>query len=87
MRFSSFTPLRRLLATGLLLATTGLAAAQHLPTKTPAAGAGPRRPAPLANGERPFRTSDSVRLFVKIAGRGLPCVFVAGGPGAGSYGF
>ncbi|WP_196292467.1 alpha/beta fold hydrolase [Hymenobacter ruricola] len=33
-----------------------------------------------------FLTSDSVELFVKIAGRGRPCLVVHGGPGAGSYG-
>lgn len=32
-------------------------------------------------------TSDSVRLFVRVAGQGTPCVFVHGGPGAGSYSF
>ncbi|AMJ66498.1 alpha/beta fold hydrolase [Hymenobacter sp. PAMC 26628] len=41
----------------------------------------------LPTGELAFRTSDSVRLFVKVAGRGVPCVFVHGGPGAGSYAF
>jgi proline iminopeptidase len=40
----------------------------------------------LPTGTLPFRTSDSVQLFVKVAGRGLPCVVVHGGPGAGSYG-
>ena len=42
--------------------------------------------APLPTGEISFRTSDSVRLFVKVAGRGRPCLVVHGGPGAGSYG-
>ncbi|MFD1874968.1 alpha/beta fold hydrolase [Hymenobacter bucti] len=42
--------------------------------------------APLPPGPLAFRTSDSVQLFVKIAGRGVPCVVVHGGPGAGSYG-
>ncbi|MCC3156232.1 alpha/beta hydrolase [Hymenobacter sp. 15J16-1T3B] len=32
-------------------------------------------------------TSDGVQLYVQVSGRGLPCVFVHGGPGAGSYGF
>lgn len=40
----------------------------------------------LPAGRLAFQTSDSVRLFVKIAGRGEPCVVVHGGPGAGSYG-
>ena len=29
-------------------------------------------------------TSDGVRLYVRVAGQGLPCLFVHGGPGAGS---
>jgi proline iminopeptidase len=32
-------------------------------------------------------TSDSVQLYVQVAGKGTPCVFVHGGPGAGSYSF
>jgi proline iminopeptidase len=32
-----------------------------------------------------FTTSDSTRLFVRIAGKGKPCVFVHGGPGSTSY--
>ncbi|MFD2527616.1 alpha/beta fold hydrolase [Flavihumibacter stibioxidans] len=31
-----------------------------------------------------FRTSDSVQLFVRIAGKGKPCLFVHGGPGSTS---
>lgn len=42
--------------------------------------------AALPTGPLAFRTSDSVQLFVKIAGRGVPCLVVHGGPGAGSYG-
>jgi proline iminopeptidase len=34
-----------------------------------------------------FTTSDNVRLFVHIAGKGKPCVFVHGGPGSTSYYF
>lgn len=40
----------------------------------------------LASGPVAFQTSDSVRLFVRVAGQGLPCLVVHGGPGAGSYG-
>lgn len=40
----------------------------------------------LPNGLLVFQTSDSVRLFMKIAGQGPPCLVVHGGPGAGSYG-
>lgn len=41
----------------------------------------------LRNGPTTLLTSDSVQLFVQVAGRGTPCVFVHGGPGAGSYSF
>jgi proline iminopeptidase len=32
-----------------------------------------------------FTTSDSVRLYVRVAGEGKPCLFVHGGPGSNSY--
>lgn len=32
-----------------------------------------------------FTTSDSVKLYVRIAGEGRPCLFVHGGPGSNSY--
>jgi len=32
-----------------------------------------------------FTTSDSVKLYVRVAGKGKPCVFVHGGPGSTSY--
>ena len=32
-------------------------------------------------------TSDSVRLYLKVAGSGTPCIFVHGGPGAWSLSF
>jgi len=32
-----------------------------------------------------FKTSDNVRLYVRMAGQGKPCVFVHGGPGSTSY--
>lgn len=41
----------------------------------------------LSNGPTTLLTSDSVQLFVQVAGRGVPCVYVHGGPGAGSYSF
>ncbi|RZK45789.1 MAG: alpha/beta hydrolase [Hymenobacter sp.] len=65
----------------LLMQLTALAA--------PAPRPGPPLAQPTAalpTGPLAFQTSDSVRLFVKIAGRGVPCVVVHGGPGAGSYG-
>lgn len=32
-----------------------------------------------------FTTSDSVKLYVHIAGKGKPCLFIHGGPGLTSY--
>ena len=32
-----------------------------------------------------FKTSDSVHLYVRVAGSGKPCLFVHGGPGSTSY--
>lgn len=32
-----------------------------------------------------FTTSDSVKLYVRIAGTGKPCLFVHGGPGSNAY--
>ncbi len=32
-----------------------------------------------------FTTSDNVRLYVRVAGEGKPCLFVHGGPGSTSY--
>ncbi|KUG05855.1 alpha/beta fold hydrolase [Solirubrum puertoriconensis] len=43
--------------------------------------------ATLANGTPTITTSDGVKLYTHVAGKGMPCVFVHGGPGAGSYGF
>lgn len=34
-----------------------------------------------------FTTSDSVKLYVRVAGQGQPCVFVHGGPGSTAYYF
>ncbi|WP_078010824.1 alpha/beta fold hydrolase [Hymenobacter sp. CRA2] len=41
----------------------------------------------LTNGTPSITTSDGVKLYVKVSGQGVPCVFVHGGPGAGSYSF
>ncbi|WP_035566586.1 alpha/beta fold hydrolase [Hymenobacter sp. IS2118] len=38
----------------------------------------------LSNGTPAVTTSDGVRLYVRVAGEGRPCVFVHGGPGAGA---
>lgn len=35
--------------------------------------------------ERKIRTSDGVDLFVNVKGRGLPCLYIHGGPGSGAY--
>ena len=71
-----------LLAVLLVLATL-----RTLAAPVPRLTQPPARPtAVLPTGPLAFRTSDSVQLFVKIAGRGVPCVVVHGGPGAGSYG-
>lgn len=34
-----------------------------------------------------FTTSDSTRLYVRVAGKGSPCLFVHGGPGSTAYYF
>lgn len=34
-----------------------------------------------------FTTSDNVKLYVRVAGQGKPCLFVHGGPGSTSYYF
>jgi proline iminopeptidase len=39
---------------------------------------------PLTSETPSFTTSDGVKLFTKISGQGIPCVFVHGGPGAWS---
>lgn len=46
-----------------------------------------QKQAALPTGSRTILTSDSVKLFVQVAGQGTPCLFVHGGPGAGSYSF
>jgi proline iminopeptidase len=35
--------------------------------------------------ERQVLTSDGVRLYVKVKGRGTPCLYIHGGPGSGSF--
>ncbi|WP_400192945.1 alpha/beta fold hydrolase [Hymenobacter sp. B81] len=52
-----------------------------------APAAAQQKTAKLANGTPTVTTSDGVKLFVKVAGQGRPCVFVHGGPGAGSHSF
>ena len=49
---------------------------------TPSASAAKTKP--LTAGRQDFTTSDSVRLYVRVAGKGPVCLFVHGGPGTGS---
>lgn len=35
--------------------------------------------------ERQIKTSDGVKLYVKVKGSGMPCLYLHGGPGAGSF--
>jgi proline iminopeptidase len=35
--------------------------------------------------EQRFITSDSVNLYLKVKGKGTPCLYIHGGPGSGSY--
>lgn len=35
--------------------------------------------------EKHIRTSDGVDLYIKITGKGIPCLYIHGGPGSGSY--
>lgn len=37
--------------------------------------------------EKQFTTSDGVKLYVKVEGRGTPLLYLHGGPGSGSYWF
>jgi proline iminopeptidase len=41
----------------------------------------------LITGGKTIVTSDSIRLKVKIAGKGVPCLFIHGGPGGGYLSF
>ncbi|MBO9729390.1 MAG: alpha/beta hydrolase [Chitinophaga sp.] len=41
----------------------------------------------VQQGEFEFKTSDSVKLYVKVAGKGPVCIFIHGGPGQGSRSF
>ena len=35
--------------------------------------------------EQRFMTSDNVDLYLKVKGKGIPCLYIHGGPDAGSY--
>ncbi|UOQ73285.1 hypothetical protein [Hymenobacter cellulosilyticus] len=47
-------------------------------TAQPAAA---QKKAALANGTPAITTTDGVKLYTKVAGKGVPCVFVHGAPG------
>jgi proline iminopeptidase len=79
LRYFAFLLLAAL--TGLLLASCPATAQTGRRVGTSA-----QRAKALPNGPLAFQTSDSVQLFVKVAGQGRPCLVVHGGPGAGSYG-
>jgi proline iminopeptidase len=39
----------------------------------------------LSAQERTILTSDGVSLYVNVKGSGIPCLYLHGGPGSGSY--
>lgn len=45
------------------------------------------QPRQLVQGEQTLVTSDSISLKYKISGKGMPCIFVHGGPGGGYLSF
>lgn len=67
----------------LLVATEQAVDAQPAASTTRAHRAG-QPSSPLPNGTPTITTSDGVKLYTKVAGQGLPCVFIHGGPGSGS---
>jgi len=74
MRFT----LRQPLLTVFLLTCLLLGTAPARPVAAQAKGSA------LAGGTPALTTTDGVKLYAKVAGKGLPCVFVHGGPGSGS---
>jgi proline iminopeptidase len=42
-------------------------------------------PFPANAQEKHIKTSDGVDLYVKVKGKGTPCLYIHGGPGSGSY--
>jgi proline iminopeptidase len=85
MRLFSFAFVKALLPTLALLGATEqpVYAQQAAPAATRARRTG-QNTGSLPNGTPPITTSDGVTLYTKVSGQGLPCVFIHGGPGAGS---
>ncbi|WP_375419005.1 alpha/beta fold hydrolase [uncultured Hymenobacter sp.] len=67
----------------LALAATSLAAAAQPAVSARALISPVVSVVPAAGGQQ-LTTSDGVALYVRVAGQGRPCLFVHGGPGAGS---
>lgn len=85
MRLFSFTFVRALLPilAWLVTAEQTVYAQQAAASPKLARRAG-QTTSPLPNGTPIITTSDGVNLYTKVAGQGLPCVFIHGGPGSGS---
>lgn len=88
LRFPLTRSTCQILAAAAFMALTGLHAAV---AQTPRIKKEPRPAAAtmkaLPNGSLTFLASDSTQLFVNVSGQGVPCLFVHGGPGTGSYAF
>jgi proline iminopeptidase len=85
MRLFSFAFVKALLPVlALLVAAEQTVYAQPAAPSTKLARHAGQPSSPLPNGTPPITTSDGVKLYTKVAGQGLPCVFIHGGPGSGS---
>lgn len=68
----------------MLLANGQTVYAQRAATPTKLARRVEQHTIPLPNGTPIITTTDGVKLYTKVAGQGVPCVFIHGGPGSGS---
>jgi proline iminopeptidase len=84
MRLFSFALVKALLPVLALLAVEPTAHAQPGVSSPKLARRVGQPSAALPNGTPTIMTSDGVKLYTKVAGNGLPCVFIHGGPGSGS---
>jgi proline iminopeptidase len=85
MRLFCFAFVKALLPMlALLVATEQTVYAQQAAPSTKLARRARQNTGPLPNGTPTITTSDGVNLYAKVAGQGLPCVFIHGGPGSGS---
>lgn len=85
MRLFSFTSVKFLFPLlTLLLASESTLYAQRAPQPTKLARRVEQPSSPLPNGTPTITTTDGVKLYTKVAGQGVPCVFIHGGPGSGS---